>query len=337
MNSPHINLQDIAQKANAPVEEVAKVILGQSDVAIEIRRRVLKAMKDAGVIKTTEQRGAVATTIGVAVPKLRGDDYIGQVSRSASETLKYLGFSPILINVQDGNWENDLTRLLNEGGCSGMVMVVPNNLNQLVEFCQHYNRPYILVDYQGDEDIGSVPTVEVDNHQGILRVMDYLFELGHRRIGFITGRLDHSSARKRLQGYLDALAEAGIEYDPDLVVQGNWEHALAYEQASRLLRLRSRPSAIVGSNDFSAFGAIQAANEVGLIVGSNLSITGFDDIPLAAGLTTVRQPMQQLGQMAAEMLVECLSGRSVSPLHVQLETELIIRDSTGAAHANHVA
>jgi LacI family transcriptional regulator len=332
MKAPHINLQDVAQRANAPVDQVAKVILGQPDVPVEIRKRVLEVMRDVGVEEMTGQSAAAHTTIGVAVPRTMVDDYIGQVSLSVSETITQHGFSPISINVQNPNWENELTRLMNSGGCSGIVMIVPNNLDRLVEFCHQFNRPYVLVDYQGDDDIGAIPTVEVNNRQSIIQVMRYLFELGHQRIGFITGRLDHASARQRLQGYWDALTEAGIVYDNELVVEGDWEHSLAYEQAKKLLHLSDCPTAIVASNDLSAFGAVQAANEAGLVVGSDISITGFDDIPLATSLTTVRQPMSEIGKRAAEMLIKLLKGKKVSPLHVQLDTELIVRTSTGKPH-----
>ncbi len=334
MKAPPINLQDVARRANAPVDQVAKVILGQPDVPVEIRKRVMEAMKDVGVIGNEEQRQGITTTVGVAVPKVMVDDYIGQVSRSVLESIARQGYTPELINVQNRNWENDLIKLLNDGGCIGMVMVVPNNLSRLIEFCQQFNRPYVLVDNQEGDDISKVPTIGVNDRQGILQAMHHLFELGHRRIGFITGRLDHTSARQRLQGYRDALAGAGIAYDPELVTEGDWEHALAYVQAKKLLHLADRPTAIVASNDLSAFGAIQATNEVGLEIGTDISITGFDDIPLAANLTTVRQPMSQLGKTAADMLVKLLKGKKVSPLHVQLDTELIVRESTGKPHAS---
>jgi len=213
-----------------------------------------------------------------------------------------------------------------------MILVVPSNYDLLLDLCQRYQRPYVLVDYQDASDLGDALTVEVNNRQSIVNVMDHLFDLGHRRIGFITGNRVHASAQQRLQGYLDALEDAGIAYDEALVGEGNWMHPRAYDVAQNLLNLDDPPTAIVASNDLSAFGAMQAARGLGLEVGSDVSITGFDDIGMASTvtptLTTVRQPMLQMGHVAAEMLLKASEGQPLDQRHVQLDTELIIRQST---------
>ncbi|MCC6802942.1 MAG: substrate-binding domain-containing protein, partial [Anaerolineae bacterium] len=131
-----------------------------------------------------------------------------------------------------------------------------------------------------------------------------------------------------------AQAAVGIAYDPDLVREGNWLHENGFEHTQALLDLEQPPTAIVASNDLMAFGAIQAAHERGLHVGADLSVTGFDDIDMAAlvtpSLTTMRQPMAQMGEAAVDLLVRRIDGEPIDEPHLCLDTELIVRDSTGA-------
>ena len=147
--------------------------------------------------------------------------------------------------------------------------------------------------------------------------------------------MEHASAQQRLQGYQDGLAAAGIPFDANLVADGDWMEARGYEAARTLLQLEQPPTAIVSSCDLSALGAMHAARERGLKIGTQLSVTGFDDIKAAATvsppLTTVRQPMYQMGKLAVEMLIKRLDGETLPELHERMDTELIIRQSTGPA------
>jgi len=324
-----LTIQDIANSVGVPVEQVSKVILGQAGVSDDMRRRIIDVMGNAGLVRMS--RETAKGTIGIAIPGAIIDDYIGTVVSGASELLRQQGYS-LVLSIQNTAKADDLEQLVGSANCAGMILVVPSNYDLLLDLCQRYQRPYVLVDYQDASDPGDALTVEVNNRQSIVNVMDHLFDLGHRRIGFITGNRVHASAQQRLQGYLDALEDAGIAYDPALVGEGNWMHPRAYDVAQNLLNLDDPPTAIVASNDLSAFGAMQAARGLGLEVGSDVSITGFDDIGMASTvtptLTTVRQPMLQMGHAAAEMLLKASTGQPLDQRHVQLDTELIIRQST---------
>ena len=327
----HITLQNIAQSINAPLEQVMKVILGQPDVSDELRQQVYSALEEAGLVHLS--RASTAGALSIIVPGTITGDYVGAVMRGASEAAKQRGWSVILYNELSAK-EQELAQMLRSGSCKGVVSIVPNNYQRTLELCRQYNRDYVLVDYQGDDEMGDSLTVEVNNSQSIRNIMRYLFELGHRRIAFITGRLAHASARQRLQGYTDALSAAGIDYDPELVREGNWFHEYGFGQTLALLELEQPPTAIVASNDLMAFGAIQAAHEHGLHVGEDISITGFDDIDMAAmitpSLTTIRQPTAQMGEAAVDLLVRRINGEPIAEPHICLNTELVIRESTGA-------
>ena len=331
-NPTRVTLQDVAQSLNVPLDQVTKVILGQPGVSDDFRRSVFTALEEAGIVRMS--REGAEGTIGVAIPGAVVGDYIGEVVRGVSETAKKKGYS-VALNIETSAREEDLVRLLESDGCAGMIMVVPNNYEYLLGLCDQYDRPYVLVDHQGEEAPDEILTVEANNRESMVNVMNLLFELGHTRIGFICGRMMVASARQRFQGYVDALDAAGIAFDAELVGEGDWLHPRAYQIAQALLDSDNPPSAIVASNDLSAFGAMQAARERGLVIGRDISITGFDDIDMAAtvtpSLTTVRQPMFRMGEAAVDMLVKRSRGEKVSKRHVQLDTELIVRQSTGAA------
>jgi LacI family transcriptional regulator len=161
--------------------------------------------------------------------------------------------------------------------------------------------------------------------------MRYLIELGHRRIGFITGNLDMDCAHERLAGYREALADHDIPVDESLIAEGNFHRPLAFQRTRELLALANPPTAIFASNDVSAFGVMDAVRDVGLRVPDDISIVGFDDTPDAQtsnpALTTVRQPMREMGARATRMLLARIAGEDPQPPRIELPTELIIRDT----------
>ncbi len=271
-------------------------------------------------------------TIGVVIPGVINHDYLGEVFRGVADTAKQHRYS-LITSIQNPIRQDDLTHLFGRGGCDGAVMVIPHDYVHIVDVCRRSGRDCVLIDYPVAQDVADLPTVEVTNREAIREVMRHLIGLGHRRIGLITGGMVQAAGRQRLLGYQDGLSEAGIAFDPSLVVNGEWVQTVSYTAAMQLLQLTPRPTAIVASSDLSAFAAYRAARELGLEISRDLSVTGFDDIRLATSvsppLTTVRQPMYQLGQTAVEMLIARLEGQPIPELHVRLNTELIIRQSTG--------
>jgi LacI family transcriptional regulator len=190
-----------------------------------------------------------------------------------------------------------------------------------------------MVDYQGEIDMTSEPVISASDRKGVMDAMRHLMALGHKRIGFITGLMHMRSARERLQGYQDALNEIGIRYDPALVVEGDWSQTTGFALTQHLLNIDSPPTAIVASNDVTAFGVMDAVKDAGLRVGEDISVVGFDDIGMASSvypaLTTVRQPMEDMGEAAVELVVALMEDRPVPMIQRQFSTELVVRHSTG--------
>lgn len=331
---PQSTLYAVAQMASVSLEEVINVVLEQNIVSDDIRSRVLTAMKLHESFRGNAAVQVMQHRIAAIVPGQIIDDYMGTIVQGATAAAKANGYD-LLIHVQNPNREDDIELLMRDANIDGVIAVVPVGFEDVAGIFSDGSRPYVFVDYRGDVPVDGALIIEAENRLSIINVMRYLFELGHTRIGFITGKPTYASARQRLEGYQAALDEAGIPYDERLIVEGSWEHQSGYTQTKQLLSLADHPTAIVASNDFTAFGAIQAATELGFVVGENMSITGFDDINMAAvvspSLTTVRQPTRLMGSLAVEMLIKRLNGEPIEEPHVRLPTELIIRNSTGKA------
>jgi DNA-binding LacI/PurR family transcriptional regulator len=179
-----------------------------------------------------------------------------------------------------------------------------------------------------------VPSVGATNWGGGLAATRHLLELGHRRIAVIGGPASLLCSRARIDGYRAALESAGLPYDPELVRDGTFHHAGGYEAGGALLALPEPPTAIFAGSDEQAFGVVEAARVAGLAVPRDLSVVGFDDLPIsrwaAPPLTTVRQPLAEMGRVAAQMLQALIDGRPLETGHVELATSLVVRASTAA-------
>jgi DNA-binding LacI/PurR family transcriptional regulator len=188
---------------------------------------------------------------------------------------------------------------------------------------------------QGTPDVGDLPSVDVDNIASARMATEYLIQLGHRRIGMITnGPLTYTSSRDRLTGYVQALEAAGLPIDEGLIQSGEFSDDSGVQAMKRLLELPHRPTAAFVASDVVALGAIRTIREHGLCIPDDMSIVGFDDIPLAQylepGLTTVRLPRVELGLQAGKMLMDLVEGKPVPERHLRLNTSLIIRGSAAS-------
>ena len=177
-----------------------------------------------------------------------------------------------------------------------------------------------------------VPVVSATHWAGARSATEHLLGLGHRRIAIIEGREGWVATKERANGYQAALAGAGVLPSPELVDRGNFEIADGYDAARRLLALDDPPTAIFASNDNMAIGALRAAAELGFSVPEQLSVVGFDDSELSRvvtpALTTVRQPLEEMGRMAVSLLSRLIDGQRVETLRIELATRLVVRSST---------
>ncbi|MCC6976184.1 MAG: LacI family DNA-binding transcriptional regulator [Anaerolineae bacterium] len=326
-------LKDVAKLAQVSAKSVSRVINNEGGVSEETRQRILAAVSELGYVTNTTAKNLRGGAAGLGLIVSGFEDYAGQIIRGMSQAAQHLGYNLVLY-VQHGDDQpiESYRALLGSGLIGGLLMVVPYDYERLTDLCGEYHLPYVLVDYEGRPPEPEVPTVSVTNRKGMLEATRYLVALGHRRIGFITGLMSMASARERLQGYQEALAEIGLTFDPSLVAEGQWTRESGFAQTQILMHHHPDLSAIIASDDLMALGASDAVKESHLRVGEDISIIGFDDIPSAASahppLTTVRQPMPLMGQASVELLAALLEGRPLISLRREFPTELIIRQST---------
>ena len=197
--------------------------------------------------------------------------------------------------------------------------------------------PIVLIDTLGAQN--ELPSVGADNYAGGLAVGRHLLGLGHRRVASILGPIDHPYVRERLQGLRDALTAAGVQPDPALEAETEFEHEVIRERTRQLMALPAdrRPTAIFAFHDSAAFTVLDELAACGVRVPDDVSVIGFNDIDAAShvrpALTTIRQPFSDMGRRAAQLLLDALdpAAQAAGEQHLVLPTELIVRDSTGAA------
>jgi DNA-binding LacI/PurR family transcriptional regulator len=217
---------------------------------------------------------------------------------------------------------------------AGVLMLVPQRADALAKICEEMDRHCLIIDYQNPLN-RRIHSLNIDNFGAIFEMTRMLTDLGHRRIAFITGILDFDSAAQRYEGYQAALESEGIPFDEALIKYGDWQMEAANQMTQELLRLPDPPTAIVCSNDLSALGAYGAIKSTGLSIPTDISVTGFDDIPIVANidppLTTIRQSLPEMGQEAADILIEAMEGRLADNFQHEHSVEFKLRQSIGPA------
>jgi LacI family transcriptional regulator len=274
-------------------------------------------------------RGGRTYTVGLLVRDF-GTGYIGEIIRGIDTELRERQYDLMLYTTHGrGRRESDYVATLTRGMVDGLLLVLPRTPEDYLAELRKSRFPHVLIDHQGVDRTG--PAVGATNWQGGYDGTAYLVELGHRRIGFITGDLTLGCAVERRSGYQAALCHYGLPIEPSLIVEGDFSQTAGYNGTKTLLSTQKPPSAIFASNDATAFGVMEAAREQGLRIPEDLSIVGFDDIPQAKSLhpalTTVYQPLEEMGRVATQMLFGYLADPSRAEERIELPTQLVIRNS----------
>jgi LacI family transcriptional regulator len=329
-----ITIHDVANAAGVSVSTVSRVLNDKDDIAPETYERVKHIISEMGYTSSLAARSMRSTrknVIGLIMPDA-GEPFPIEVMKGVNSEIAASDYDLIMYTCGDyrkhftADREKKFVSLLNNSITDGVIVITPS--------ATHFNTnaPVVAVDphYESTE----YPSVISTNRDGAMEAMNYLINLSHRRIGFISGRFDLKSADRRLCGYKDSLVQAGIPIDPDLIVQGDFTAETGLRCTRQLLSLPNPPDAIFAANDESALGAYQAAQEAGLSIPADLSIVGFDNIPEAAladpGLTTVDQSIQEMGKIATQMLIKLIEGEPMEEMIIKTSTRLVIRESCRA-------
>jgi DNA-binding LacI/PurR family transcriptional regulator len=328
------SIKDIARVAQVSHSTVSRALrdspLVNPDTAETIRRiaRQCGYRANAAARSLATQR---TLTVGVVVTNI-SDPFVAGVVGGIEDVASERGFSVFLANANaDPDREVHVVRSFEERRVDGIVVTSSRVGAQYVPLLTRRRIPIVLLNNQHPSQFAH--SVMIDNVQGSLEGTKHLLELGHRRIAFLGDRNGRHSDTERLQGYRMALTAAGVPRDPRLVVHGDGKADGAGEAIAGLLALAQRPTAIFCYNDMSALGAMHALRCAGLQIPADVSLVGFDDLYfsqyLAPPLTTIHQPMREMGRMAMETLLGILSGTR-SGHNIKVPGELIVRGSTAA-------
>jgi LacI family transcriptional regulator len=327
-------IRDIADLAGVSIATVSRVLNDRPDVAPETREYVMQVVRAHGFSTNRGARGlSTGRTgmIGLTLP-LVADAYFGPILSGAAEALYESDMRIVLApTLHQHDREVSLVERLMRGTTDGAILMLPEESVDELRTLQRQGFPFVIVDPREAPPEG-IPCVSAMHADGAKQATEHLLELGHRRIGAIAGPAGWYATEERLIGFRSALAGAGILLDPDLIVYSDWRTPRGTAAARELLALKDPPTAIFGFNDNVAIGALHAARELGLSVPDDLSIVGFDDTTQAEivtpGLTSVRQPLAEMGRMGVSLLIRILEGQRVDAMRMELSTKLVIREST---------
>ena len=333
-----VTIAQIAEEVGVSAMTVSNVLNGKPGASEETRRRVTQVAERLGYqpnVSARNLKGGRTGLIGVIALDLT-NQYGLEIVRGIAEELANVE-REMLINAtyQDAAREKDRVEFLARGLVDGVLMVAPVLEDQTVTFLRQAALPCVIIDPRR-LDV-PLPRVSVDNYQGMRKGTQHLIDLGHTRIGYICGEPDMDSTSIRCSGYRDALRLAGLEVDERLVASCDFSYACGFRTATAMIE-DFAPTAIVAGADLIALGAIDAARAQGLDVPSDFSVVGFDDLPQAAqsfpGLTTVRQPLHDMGETGARALLSLIDGQQLLMDRLILPTELVVRNSTAAPAAD---
>lgn len=337
-------IRDVARYAQVSVGTVSNVLNGSSSVKESTRQRVLTAIEALNFHPTAAARSLSTqrtNTIGMVRTELRPRnahiesdpvvlDLVDGITNAATDSSIGLTFWTIPVGAREMNLYK---RLVNSRQVDGLILFALRENDPRLTFLREQDFPFVVF---GRSDLLTDSNwIDVDGAHGIEIAVRHLLELGHRRIGYIAPPSEQYLAKQRWQGFLDGLASAGLEPDYMLMFEGDYSEKSGQLGAHYLLDQSRPPTAIICNNDRMAFGAMRAVQARGLTVGREVSVVGFDDVPLARyshpPLTTISQPVHEIGQMLFDLLMAIINKAPIHELGGQLiKPTLSIRQTTAS-------
>lgn len=321
----------IAEQAGVSVPTVSKVLNGRTDVAPATRARIESVIEARGYRPRRSRLGSGPGLLDLVFHEL-DSPWALQIISGVEQVAGKNRLGVVLSELGGAHrprqeWLDDVLRRRPRGVIFVLSELDPAQRHQL----ETRSIPYVLVDTAGEQPPG-VPTVGSANWAGGLAATRHLLGLGHRRIAVISGPADVLCSRARIDGYRSALEEAGVTVDPSFVRYGDFFVGGGYSHGRSLLDRPDRPTAIFAGSDFQAMGVLRAAHDLGLRVPEDLSVVGYDNLPvtewISPRLTTVNQPLQEMAATATRMVLSLARGETPANLRIDLATELVVRDST---------
>ncbi|RME50408.1 MAG: LacI family transcriptional regulator [Caldilineae bacterium] len=332
-----VTIKDVAKRVGRSITTVSRALNDYDDVSEETRRLVKQVAAEMGYVPSSiaqKLQKRQADTIGVILPTYGprfSDPFFSEFLAGIGNTAAKQGFDLLVSTRAPGDEEiNAYLNKIRSRRVDGFIIVRTRRNDPRIALLKEQNFPFAA--FGRIESGNTFPLVDEDSEQGMRMVVSHLIEQGHTRIACITAPGDLMFAHYRRQGYIAALQAHNLSLEPSLVVEGDLTQRSGRQAARQLLNLPHPPTAIAACNDLMAIGAMSTAQEQGLVVGKDIAITGFDDIPWAENthppLTTVHQPIYRIGTMVCQMLIQLIRGEPLSQQQVILQPTLIVRQSS---------
>ncbi|MFC3886560.1 LacI family DNA-binding transcriptional regulator [Bacillus songklensis] len=326
-----VRIKDVAKKANVSTATVSRVLSKPETVKKETTEKVLKAIKELNYQPNAlarQLRRLETKTVLVVVPDIT-NTFFSKVLRGIESVAVANGYQVLLVDAgNDVERENGYLNILRQRKADGLVLLTARMKSKIIEEMALEYPVVLACEYIEGSNI---PTVSIDNVSGARKATEHLINLGHKRIGFISGPLDGVLGKDRLKGYCQAMAQHNLTVEPILVQEGDFSYESGFNMMMKFLALDHPPTAVFAANDEMAFGAIKATKSKGLRVPHDLSVMGFDDIKFSSifepALTTIGQPAFEIGTKAMELLIRLMNKEEIEKSQYILEDQLIIRDS----------
>jgi len=325
-----VTIAAIAEEAGVSIPTVSRVLNGRSDVAPTTRERVERLLRESGYRKRGARREG-AGLIDLVFNDL-DSPWAVEIIRGVEDAAHAAGIGTVVsaIHRQAGSTRRWLSNV--RARASDGAVLVTTNLDPLLHAeLRSLRVPVVVIDPAGVPDL-DVPTIGSNNWAGGVSATEHLVSLGHRRIGHVAGPPPLWCSRARLDGYRAELQAAGLPADTDLVVEGDFGFESGFRAGRRLLDLAEPPTAIFAGSDQMALGVLEALRRARLSVPEDVSVVGFDDLPLvrwsSPPLTTVGQPLVAMGGLAVHTVLRLVRGERLESRRVELGTTLVVREST---------
>lgn len=338
MTTMRVSIKDIAKAAGVSHPTVSRALSDSPLISEETKARVRRLAQEMGYSPNALARGLVTRqtwSVGVVVTTI-ADPFVAEIVQGIEATAHDANYAVILCNSGAvPEREIAAVEMLRTKRVDGVIVTSSRVGALYLDHLERIGVPIVLINNHNEQSGRYTFTVSVDNRHGGWLATRHLLELGHRRIGYVNGPANHSSDLDRLAGYRQALAESGIEPDPEWIVPGNGRPDGGERAFGMLQAMSRRPSAVFCYNDMTAIGLVHAARRAGLSVPRDLAVVGFDDILFASyfypPLTTIAQPRVEMGQQAMRMMLSLITDRqdgSEDLTNLVVQGKLIVRAST---------
>jgi LacI family transcriptional regulator len=331
-----VTMKDVALYAGVSLKTVSRVVNCEENVSEETRAKVLQSIEELGFVAYAPAsrlaRGR-SSVLGMILPYVESP-YSSILLQSVLKQSNELSYS-VIVQPLPAIEEKAIIELCLGGQVDGIIIGEASHYERklLIKLANH-NIPHVLIQPNKPLNSGiSTFSIQITDRDGVAQATEYLVDLGHTRIGFVAYDLELTYCKERLMGYREEINKNYLPYDDQLLYIGDGKFSGGYLSAQYFLNLKERPTAIITTNDEMAVGAMHAIYQAGLRIPEHISIVGFDDIPLASQLyptlSTVHQPIGEIGESAVKILVEMIEKKVFKPNDLTLSTKLIIRESTG--------